>query len=348
MSNNETTGDRESVPDGSIGEKEKPWSWGAGLVPEDTTDIWDVIDRFTTTELTVDDDFAARLQNPDPGQDHRFQVTTPQSAMSQTIRVQPSHQLLRDQQQQQHSNYHRPGRRIPSKLPRLLQTIKRLGKKWGGHVNTSALFAFEIRRPYPRDLQFQLVVPREDMANAARGTLRSELPGTTFDDGVDGLPVAAGDRVAACTVTPGSWDWLPLNTDHERPALTDLVLRLHHHLHENCRVHVQLLFKPLQGRTHPEKKWRNTARQAISQALGYSNDEGQTGSYSRRRARGIEAKTNQLLFQTAIRIVVATPDARRELPVGALYVRGSRRLIGNPDCRPRKSVGEPLSLNPPI
>jgi len=196
---------------------------------------------------------------------------------------------------------------VPPTIENFVRGILELAAPRFGLKNTSPVTAFEIRRSTPDTLQLQYVAPTKRLERKLRTQLAEEVPGVSFDTGVNGLPVIPGESVGGGILTTGRQDWFPLATEFSSPPVNALAALLHRHAMQDTRFVIQVLFKPIAGRSLRNWRWR---RQAYQHRNYLKKEKTRLwGSLKptrreKRQAHAVDDKTGNTRFWTCIRFLV--------------------------------------------
>jgi len=223
---------------------------------------------------------------------------------------------------------------IPATLDSALQKLLELQTKWFKFWNVSPVTSFEIHRFHPDSVRLQYTVPTKRLERKLRTGLSTAIPEIGFDEGSLSVPVSEDASVGGGMLKLGRMDYYPLNTDHSEPPNNDVVSSLHRDAMQDTRFLIQVLFKPVAGRSLGT--WWN--RKSAYRRRNYlrKNKESLTHSRSatpreKKQADRIESKAGNPQFHTSIRFLVAgagefTASRVKELAGG--YNRFESSLTG--------------------
>jgi len=225
---------------------------------------------------------------------------------------------------------------VPTSLESVLQNIWEMQTKWFKLWNISPVVSFEICRFHRDQVRLQFTVPTKRLERNLRTGLKTAIPEIGFNEDRDssGLPVSEGASVGGGMLKLGRMDYYPLNTDHDNPPSNDVVSSLHRDAMQDTRFLIQVLFKPVAGRSLGTWWQRKSAYRRRNYLR--KNKESLTNSRSatpreKKQANKIEDKAGGPLYHTGIRFFVVgagehTPSRVKELASG--YNRFESSLTG--------------------
>lgn len=213
---------------------------------------------------------------------------------------------------------------LPATFEEFVRGIMEHQSKYLKLWNTSPTVVYELRRSRASELRFQFTVPTTRLERKLRTHLTAQVPGVEFGDGATGLPVTEESTVGGGFLVPGRKDWFPFRTRFDDPPINALTAALHRHAMRDTRVVIQLLFRPVAGRSIRDWWWRRRAfqrRNYLKKEKEKLWGSRQPTPRERTQADQVERKAGLPRFHTAIRILVIgageyTPSRLKEIAGG--------------------------------
>ncbi|WP_162224494.1 hypothetical protein [Halorussus amylolyticus] len=196
---------------------------------------------------------------------------------------------------------------VPPTVERFLRGILEVQTGFLGVRNTSPWVAYELFRPRTDRLRLQFCVPNARLERKVRTHLSNEIPEIGFTSGTPQLPVKPGDSIGGAILTTGRRDRYPLATEFDPPPSNSLVAALHRHAMRDTRVVVQVLLRPVVGRSIREWWRKRDAYKTVDHLRSETSrmrDSQSATPRKRNQADAVETKIDQRRYQVCIRFAV--------------------------------------------
>lgn len=196
---------------------------------------------------------------------------------------------------------------VPATVETFVRGISEFQTKLFKLKNTSPLVTYEIVRPQPDRLRFQYSVPTKRLERKVRTHMAEMVDGVSFNDGISGLPVFEGDTLGGGFLSPGRLDHYPLQTEFDKPPMDSVAAALHPDGMGDTRFVIQLLFRPMGGRSVKRLMWKKSGyrrRNYLEKEKEGMWETIQPTRRERRQAAAVDDKVSEARFTVTIRILV--------------------------------------------
>lgn len=196
---------------------------------------------------------------------------------------------------------------VPATVEGFVRGVLELQTGLLGVRNTSPWISYEISRARNDRLRLQFCVPNTRLERKVRTQLSNEIPDVDFTSGTSRLPVGPDDSIGGAILTTGRRDRYPLRTEFDSPPSNSLVAALHRHAMRETRVVVQILLRPVVGRSIREWWRKRQAYKTVDHLRSDTSrmpDSQSATPRKRNQADAVETKIDQRRYQVCIRFAV--------------------------------------------
>lgn len=221
---------------------------------------------------------------------------------------------------------------IPETVEKFVRGVLEVQTRLLGVKNTSPTVVYEIMRPKRDRLWLQFCVPNQRLDRKVRTHLSTTVPGIGFADGVTKLPVLPGDSIGGGILTTGKADRFPIRTEFNAPPINSLVAALHRDSMRGTRFVIQVLLKPVAGRSVRDWERKRRSKKTVDYLRKEKKNLSSSRSATQRerdQANLVEAKMAQRRFWVSIRFAVI--GAKQYTPSRVKEVAGSFNIFENPE-----------------
>lgn len=200
-------------------------------------------------------------------------------------------------------------RDVPSTLDWFVKNILEIQSKWLGIKNTSPTTTFEITRLEPQCLKFQFCTETKRLERKIQKHLSDEIPGIKFQTGNDKLSIKSDVSIGGGLLTLGRSDFFPLETKFQRSPMDSIAASLHPHAIPQSKFIIQVLFRPIAGRSLKRLRWIRRAHKHISYLKKTKPDihpwhNIEPEKREKRQASSIKEKADKTRYKASIRILI--------------------------------------------